>query len=377
MPHGKIDMIKHHRSSLPSLRSVVCSGLLIMLLGACGGSQQASAPPSAPIPTDQPAAHMEPTPAAQPTAMPAPGPNEFVNPVIDQDFPDPDILKVGDTYYAYATNANSMHIQTARSTDLVQWSMLGDALPKLPSWARQSFGLTWAPDVTTYDDGKTFVMYFVSRDTASDKQCIGVATSDTPQGPFTPAGDKPFICQPDQGGSIDPASFADDDGTRYVLWKNDGNCCGQTTYLYIQKVSADGLALEGEPTPLIKNDQAWEGNLIEAPTLWKHDNKYYLFYSANDYAGVKYAVGYAVADAPTGPYTKPAKQPILATDMKQGTVIGPGGQDVVVGPHGQTWMVYHSWNPTVDYRRMQIDRLDWNGATPVVNQSGKLPQPKP
>ncbi|HEU5015659.1 MAG TPA: glycoside hydrolase family 43 protein [Roseiflexaceae bacterium] len=370
-------MKEHQRLAFVSVRFVACLSCMIMLLAACGASQQAAVPTSAPTMAAQPTAAAQPPTAVQRTSTPAPGPGEFANPVIDQDFPDPDILKVGDTYYAYATNANSMHIQTAKSTDLVQWSMLGDALPKLPSWASQTFGLTWAPEVTTYDDGKTFVMYFVSRDTASDKQCIGAATSDKPQGPFTAAGDKPFICQPDQGGSIDPSSFADTDGTRYVLWKNDGNCCGKTTYLYIQNVSADGLTLAGEPTQLIKNDQSWEGNLIEAPTLWKHGNKYYLFYSANDYAGIKYAVGYAVADAPTGPYTKPSTKPVLATDMKHGAGIGPGGQDIVVGPHGQTWIVYHSWNPTVDYRRMQIDRLDWNGDTPVVNGPSKQPQPKP
>ncbi len=366
-------MSKQH-TSFPSLRFVVCWGFMIMLLAACGSSQQASSPTMAPVTAALPTA--QPKATAGPAPMPTPGPNEFTNPVIDQKFPDPDILKVGDTYYAYATNANSMHIQTAKSSDLVQWSMLGDALPKLPSWAKSTFGLTWAPEVTTYDGGKTFVMYFVSRDTASDKQCIGVATSSKPQGPFTSVGDKPFICQLDLGGSIDPSSFADSDGTRYVLWKNDGNCCGQTTYLYIQKISADGLTLEGEPTKLIKNDQTWEGNLVEAPTLWKHGNTYYLFYSANNYAGAKYAVGYATADTVLGPYRKPS-EPFLATSTDNGPVIGPGGQDIVVGPHGQTWIVYHSWNPTIDYRSMSIARLNWQGDTPTLKTAYGKPEPMP
>ncbi|MCW5854079.1 MAG: hypothetical protein KIT87_28690, partial [Anaerolineae bacterium] len=42
-----------------------------------------------------------------PTPVPTPGPGQFVNPILDLDFPDPDTLKVGDTYYAYATNAGS------------------------------------------------------------------------------------------------------------------------------------------------------------------------------------------------------------------------------------------------------------------------------
>lgn len=304
-----------------------------------------------------------------------PGPGEFANPVIDQDFADPDVLKVGDTYYAYATNAGTSNIQAAKSTDLVQWTMLSDALPVIPLWTRPGL-FFWAPEVTTSADGKTYLMYFTARDDAADKQCIGVATSDKPEGPFTSASDKAFICQPDEGGSIDASSFVDDDGSRYVLWKNDGNCCGFETYLYIQKVSPDGLTLEGEPTRLIEADQAWEGPLIEAPTLWKNGGKYYLFYSANYYKGVDYATGYAVADSVLGPYTK-AAGPLLVTDMQGGAAIGPGGQDIVVDKDGDTWMLYHSWEGTLTYRRMQIDELVWEGDTPVVQGPDKEPQPVP
>jgi arabinan endo-1,5-alpha-L-arabinosidase len=348
------------------------------LLAACGGNRQAAQPTaSAPtVPIAATTAAPAPT-RAGPTPLPTPGPDQFANPVIDRDFPDPDVLKVGDTYYAYATNSGGDNIQTARSSDLVSWEQLDDALPLQPDWAALNFGLIWAPEVTTWDTGKTFTMYFTARDTASDKQCIGVATSDKPEGPFKGVGDKAFICQSDRGGSIDPSSFVDEDGSKYVLWKNDGNCCGLDTWLYIQKVSDDGLTLEGEPTQLIKQDRAWEGALIEAPTLWKHAGKYYLFYSANSYAGVDYATGYAVADSILGPYTKPSKEPLLASDLKAGAALGPGGQDVVVDKDGETWLMYHSWDPSASYRRVQIDELVWEGDTPVVKGPDKLPQPKP
>jgi beta-xylosidase len=337
-------------------------------LAACGGSQQAAQPTPAP-------AAAAPAPTTGRTPIPTPGPNEFVNPVIDLNFPDPDVLKVGDTYYAYATETGSVTIQTAHSSDLVKWEMLGNALIVLPPWVKPGFD--WAPDVSQTVDGKMFVMYFTARDAASDKQCIGAATSDKPEGPFQFAGDVPLICQIDQGGSIDPAAFVDEDSSRYVLWKNDGNCCGMDTYIYTQKVSPDGLTLEGAPTKLIKNDQIWEGRVVEAPTLWKHGGKYYLFYSANDYAGADYAIGYAVADKIMGPYAKPSKQPLLATDMKNGAAIGPGGQDVVLDKDGETWLVYHSWDPTATYRRMMLDELMWDGDTPVVKLPDKRPQPAP
>ena len=208
--------------------------------------------------------------AAQATPAPvqqAPAGPPYHNPILDQDFPDPDLLKVGDTWYAYATNATGPSIQVASSIDLVTWVLGVDALPAMPVWARA--GLTWAPEVTTLDGGKTFLMYYVARDIASNRQCIGLATARTPLGPFVDLRTAPFICHAEEGGDIDASSFVDDDGAAWLLWKNDGNCCGMDTWISIQPLAPDGLSLVGEPTRLIKQDLPWEGNLVEAPTLWK------------------------------------------------------------------------------------------------------------
>ncbi|HEX2034384.1 MAG TPA: glycoside hydrolase family 43 protein [Chloroflexota bacterium] len=308
-----------------------------------------------------------------PTAVPTPGPAQFANPVIDRDFPDPDSLRVGDVYYAYATNTRGANVQLARSKDLVRWERLGDALPTLPPWSRPGF--TWAPEVTAAGEG--YVMYFTARHAASGRQCIGAATSATPLGPFAPRGEEPLVCQLDQGGSIDASSFVDEDGTRYLLWKNDGNCCRQDTWIYLQEVSPDGLTLTGEAVRLIRGHLAWEGFLVEAPTLWKRGPTYYLFYSANRYSGAEYAVGYATAEAVLGPYRK-SGEPMLATSTERGPVIGPGGQDVVATGDGRTWLLYHSWEPTSSaYRGLSLDELEWMDEVPVVRGTNRRPQRRP
>jgi arabinan endo-1,5-alpha-L-arabinosidase len=57
-------------------------------------------------------------------------------PVINRNFADPDVMKVGSSYYAYATNSDGKHVTWARSTDLVTWTVQGaDALPALGAWA--------------------------------------------------------------------------------------------------------------------------------------------------------------------------------------------------------------------------------------------------
>src|SRR5260370_38188537 len=83
----------------------------------------------------------------------------FQNPVHGRDFPDPFVLHVGDTYYAYATNAGGINVQTAVSRDLVHWTAGPDALPALPSWS--STGLTWAPTVLRRGDG-TYLLYYTA-----------------------------------------------------------------------------------------------------------------------------------------------------------------------------------------------------------------------
>ena len=331
---------------------MVGTTILLLLLSAC-----------APAPT------LAPSPTPMPTVA------TFTNPVLDQDFPDPDVLDDGEVYYAYATNANDINIQAAQSTDLVHWEVLGEALPELPDWAVQKFGWAWAPEVFSPSEGE-YVMYFTARFAIGfdGTQCIGFATSDEPDGPFVSNDPEPFICQTGEGGSIDPSMFLDDDGQRYVLWKNDGNCCGYEVWLYIQKVSDDGLTLQGEPRRLLTVDQRWEGILVEAPTLWKQDGKYYLFYSANAYNDRRYAASYAVADEIFGPYVK-SEEPLLATDLAAG-LIGPGGQDVVTGPNGETWILFHGWAPD-GYRRLYLAPLEWQNDVPTLELEGRDPLPMP
>lgn len=158
-------------------------------------------------------------------------------PAIAGDFPDPGILVAGGRYYAYATNGNGKHIQMARSSDLRQWELLPDALPLLPSWVAPDSARVWAPEVIAI--GSQFVMYYTAHDRASDRQCIGVATSARPEGPFRDTRTRPFLCQPELGGTIDGSPFREGDAL-YLYFKSDGNCCGIATHLWGQRpISGD------------------------------------------------------------------------------------------------------------------------------------------
>ena len=283
--------------------------------------------------------------------------------VIDQDFPDPDLIAVDGTYYAYATNSLAANVQYATSPDLKTWTVsLDDVFPELPAWAET--GRTWAPDVSALPDGR-YALYFTAQERESGRQCIGVAVANAPIGPFVSDAPEPLICPVGEGGAIDASSVVDVDGSRYLVWKNDGNCCGLDTWLRLSTLTADGLAVVGEPVDLVKQTEEWEGDLVEAPVIVRHDDQYALFYSANDYGGENYAMGYALASSIAGPYTK-GDEPLFTTALSGGGALGPGGQDVVAAPDGGDRIVYHSWDPAFSYRGMIVSALEWPDGVPVV-----------
>ena len=283
-------------------------------------------------------------------------------------------------YYAYATTHGSYNFQMARSEDLVEWEHLGDAMPDLPAW---TLGDTWAPEV--FEVGDRFVMYYTARYFTAERpdgqgsQCIGRAVAGTPEGPFLDESAEPMVCQPDLGGSIDATAFTDTDGVTYLIWKNDGNCCGISTEFWAQPLSEDGLSLTGEVTNLgVRNDARWEGGVIEAPTVVLNEGTYYLFFSANFYGGAEYAVGYATADSLLGPYVDAEENPILATAEVAGIPpYGPGHQAVVADDDGDLWMLYHAWNPSFTEREMWIDELVFEDGTPRIDGPDTGPQAVP
>ncbi len=285
--------------------------------------------------------------------------------LIDQDFADPDVVEGDGGYVAFATENQGANVQFATSSDLASWDVsTDDALPVLPAWA--SAGRTWAPDVSQRADG-SFVMYFSAEHAASGRQCIGSATSDSLTGPYVAVGAEPMICPLEEGGAIDPAAFVDEDGSRFLLWKNDGNCCELDTWIQIAPVSADGTQLAGPATRLVMQTEAWEGHLVEAPVLVKRDDTYVLLYSANDYGSEDYAIGAATAASLLGPFEK-LPEPVLSTSSTDDRYLGPGGQDIVSTPDGDV-LVFHGWDDLFIYRGLAALPLDWEGATPSVRLS--------
>ncbi len=83
-----------------------------------------------------------------------------------------------------------------------------------------------------------------------------------------------------------------------------------------------------------------EWPVTEGPTVLKYKKLYYLFYSANDFRNIDYAVGYAVSDNPLGPWKKFSGNPIL--NRKNVNINGPGHGDFTKNIKGDLYYVFHT-----------------------------------
>jgi hypothetical protein len=291
--------------------------------------------------------------------------------VYPRDFPDPFVLRVGQVYFGYATNTSGSNVPVVRSSDLRTWARLRDALPQLPDWSAP--GRVWAPSVLARPGG--YVLYYTTRNRASGQQCVSRAFATTPEGPFRDDSSAGLICQVDRGGSIDPSSFVDADGTPWLYWKSDGVAGGEGPTLWVQRLSPDGLSLVGSPTDLLREDRGWEAPVIEGPAMVREDGRYYLFYVAGPWQTAGYAIGYATCASPQGPCTKPQGTPLVAST---GTLAGPGGPEFVVDAEGRRWMSFHGWGaPDIGYprgrRMLFLLPVRFEDHRPIVGATSDVP----
>ncbi len=334
-------------------------------------------------------------------------------------FPDPDVLRDGNTFYAYGTSTGGAYLPVMTSTDLVNWAprrpydkseldpalvpaggqwMYGDewfndALLKPPSWGgdfadgRMSKEL-WAPGVEKF--GETYVAFYAVRlplSRSPERYCLSFAVADSPIGPFYDTSSTWLHCDSDPKGSIDPEPFIDDDGTPYLLWKSEGRVNVHGPRVYVQELAGDGqsFAVDSSPTQLMTQDQSWEGDVVENPSMIRQDGQLYLFYSGNEWNSGSYATGYAVCSSVTGPCTKARTTPLMAGSAAL-EKYGAGGASAFHDADGALRLAYHYWSESAytgypaDQRRMAVTEVSGSGKRLAVGPdapAGPAPAPAP
>jgi hypothetical protein len=270
-------------------------------------------------------------------------------------FPDPDVFVAKRLWIATATTVAGRSLPMLTSHDGRTWRArrahgagahrTNDALVGVPRWAvRRSAGSrhftpSWAPAIGRASDGHWLAVFSTPLRRHPGRRCIGIARSVRAIGPFRHARRQPLVCARGQN-AIDPDLFRSR-GRTYLLWKTEGTARVPAT-LWSRPLRANGHGFKpgSRAHRLLRPGRAWEGPVVENPSMIRYRGRLYLFYSANRWYTGRYAVGYAVCRSASGPCRRVQRHPLLASGHG---VAGPGGQSAFVGPHGRLLLAYAAW----------------------------------
>ena len=163
----------------------------------------------------------------------------YVNPVINEDAPDPSVIRADDgTYYLYATQRGNNVVPVYSSKNLTNWTFLGSVFndATYPSQARVGLpGNVWACD-GNYVDGK-YLLYYSKSEWGGEWTCgLAVSVADKPEGPYTNPTKLFDSSEIGVQNSIDPF-FIEEDGHKYIFW-------GSFRGIYGIELSDDGMAVK-------------------------------------------------------------------------------------------------------------------------------------
>ncbi len=300
------------------------------------------------------------------------------------------------------------------STDLVNWTYVGDAFPldggDLPAWIDPTAAF-WAPEVVYSSATDQYYLFTTvtettaaggGSDTCRGDSAIGVAVADSPTGPWVWS-DEPVV-QPrkDPGG-----------GECSYFWTYDPDVLGDTVTnegilyygsYYGGMFVTDVVFTESGVTAVTKtttdDTRIAIGNRYEGSNVVYKDGYYYLFASATNCCNgalTGYSVFVGRSTSPYGPFVDKEGNSFLDANvggtpfltMNGNRWIGTGHNSVFVDEGGQWWTVYHAVDqedPFYDFqtgftkRPALLDPVDWVNGWPVVNggymaSDDKMPAP--
>ena len=277
------------------------------------------------------------------------GQSRYTNPIIDADYSDPDVIRVGDDFYLTASSFNSVPgLPILHSKDLVNWRIIGHALQSLPPpdvFAKPQHGNgVWAPAIRFHNN--EFYIYYGDPDFG-----IYMVKARNAAGPWS----KPLLLRSAKGW-IDPCPFWNDDGNAYLVhaWANSRS--GIKSILTINRMSADGTKL------LDDGKMVFDGRVnhptIEGPKLYKRNGYYYIF-------------------APAGGVTNGWQTALRARDIYgpyEARIVMDRGHTDINGPHqggwvelksGESWFI-HFQDRGVFGRVVHMQPLEWRNDWPVI-----------
>jgi beta-xylosidase len=287
------------------------------------------------------------------------GDGRYKNPILNADYSDPDAIRVGDTYYMTSSSFNSAPgLPLLVSKDLVNWELVGHALPKLvpgAHFAAPRFGDgVWAPCLR-YHDGKFWIFY------PDPDQGIFVITAEHFEGPWS----APRLLLPGKG-IIDPTPLWDDDGKAYLLHAWAKSRAGINNMLTLRSMAPDASRLlDTKGETIIDGNKIPGYSTLEGPKFYKANGYYYVFAPAGGVEQGWQAV--FRARSIDGPYE-------VRTVMDQGKtpVNGPHQGAWVRAKDGSDWFI-HFQDRGAYGRVVHLQPMRWANGWPIIGEDGPKP----
>ncbi len=286
------------------------------------------------------------------------------------DFPDPDVILVGGTYFAYATNSVAGNIQIIESTNLTNWNVVGNALPALPSLGRPKcdVGTGGGPD-----RGRLSPLLRGGRGRSGRGRGVHLGGDRRP----TPGTlHRSVLCSsrvPTVVGRLHrPVSVHRHRRKRVPgveVQRRD-----RTSHDLVRAARPERHRVRRQCHPVaVARPQSSVGGGSRRGSRPRHQRGALfpvLFGQQLEQRRLR-GRGCHLHRVRLGPCTKPLSQPILSSSS---SVQGPGGESVFTDASGSYWVAFDGWIAgAVGYphsRDLFLRRLDLSGATPVVEAPG-------
>lgn len=277
------------------------------------------------------------------------GDGTYKNPILFADFPDPDVVRVGDYFYMVVSTFNTVPgLTLLKSTDLVNWSIVGHALNKIiPAdvfkTAQHGNGV-WAPSLR-FHKGE-FYIYWGDPDFG-----IYMVKTKNFEGDWEP----PVLVKEGRG-FIDPCPLWDDNGKAYLVHGWAGSRAGIKSILTVSEMAINGRSLIGEEVIVFDGHDAHP--TVEGPKFYKRDGYYYIFAPAG---GVKFGWQLALrSKSPWGPYEHK-----VVLEQGKSPFNGPHQGGWVDDIRGNYWFLHFQ---DVDElgRIAHLQPMKWENGWPVI-----------
>lgn len=185
------------------------------------------------------------------------GNGTYVNPVLNADYSDPDVIRAGEKYYMVCSDFHFMGMQVLESADLVNWKIIAQIYSRLdaPQWSRnERYGAgAWAPSLR-YHDG--YFWMFV----CTPHEGLLMSRAERPEGPWSPL----HTVEAAERWE-DPCPLWDDDGRAYLGRSQWGG-----GPIIVHRMSPDGKKLLDDGVTV------YTGPVAEGTKFYKRNGYYYL-----------------------------------------------------------------------------------------------------